>query len=100
QAAHIGAVRSGLAPEAGRVRGVAEGQGAPVEDLTAIEIRERHFRRGHQVKIPLSGNLEEVLLELRQVAGADQRRAVCEERRLDFRVAVGARVEIENEVYK
>ena len=43
---------------------------------------------GHQIQIPVAGDLEQVRFELRQVARAGQRRRVRHERRLDFRVAV------------
>ena len=75
QAAHVGAVRAGLAAEARRVRGVADRQLAAVEDLAAMHVRQRHLGGRHQVQIPVAGDLEQIRLELRQVAGAGQRRA-------------------------
>ena len=53
---------------------------------------------GIRIQIPVAADLEQILLELRQVARAGQRRGVHQERRLDFGVAVLARVEIEHEV--
>ena len=75
QAAHVRAVRAGLAAEARRVGGVAQRQRAAVEDLVAVQVRERHLGGRDQVEIPVAGDLEQVLLELRQLAGAGQRRA-------------------------
>ena len=63
-----------------------------------MQVGQRHFRGRNQIEIPVAGDLEEVLLELRQVAGAAQRRRIDEERRLDLGVAVLARVQVEHEV--
>ena len=63
-----------------------------------MEIRQRHFGGRHEIQVPVAGDLEEVLLELRQVPGAGERRRVHEKRRLHLRVAVLARVEVEHEV--
>ena len=63
-----------------------------------MQVGERHFRGRDQVEVPVAGDLEQILLELRQVAGAAQRVGVDEERRLDFGVAVLARVQLEHEV--
>ena len=71
QTAHVLAVRAGLAAEARRVGGVADRQLAAVEDLAAVEVGQRHFRRRHQIEIPLAGDLEEIGFELRQIAGAE-----------------------------
>ena len=71
------AVRAGLAAEARRVRGVAAAAAAAVEDLLAVEVGERHLggRNEEQVRVP--GDLEQVLLELGQLARADQRRPIA-----------------------
>jgi len=63
-----------------------------------MHVRQRHFGGRHQVEIPVAGDLEEIGFELRQVAGAGQRGRVGQERRLDLRVAVLLRVEVEHEV--
>src|SRR5439155_15605623 len=100
QAADVLAVRSRLAAKARRVRGVANRQLASIENLAAMEIRERHFGRRDEIEIPVAGNLEQIGLELRQIAGAEQRGAVDEKRRLDLLIAMLARVEIEHEIDK
>src|SRR5437016_340991 len=97
-AAHVLAVRTGLAAKAGRVRRVAQRELAAVEDLAAMQSRERHFCRRHQIQVPLAGDLEQVGRELRQVSGARQRRGVGHERGLDFVIPVLAGVEDEHEV--
>ena len=63
-----------------------------------MQVRQRHFRGRNQVQVPVARDLEQVLLELRQVAGAAQRLGVDEKRRLDLEVAVLARVQVEHEV--
>src|SRR5688500_3519617 len=98
QSAYVGAVGSCFATEARRVGGVADRQIAPIEDLPAMQIGERHFGRRNQEKIPLAGDLEQVVFELRQIARAAQRVAVDEKRRLDLRVSVLTRMKIEHEV--
>ena len=98
QAAHVGAVRSRFASEARRVGRVLQRQLTPVENLFAMEIRQRHFGRRNQEQIPVARDPEQILFELRQVARARQRRAIHHERRLDFAVAVLARVQIEHEI--
>ena len=70
----------------------------PVEDLPAVHVRERDLGGRHHVQIPVAGDLEEVRLELRQVAGSGQRCAVHHERRLDLGVAMVGRVQVQHEV--
>ena len=53
---------------------------------------------GIEIEIPVPADLEEILLELRQVAGAAQRRGVHEKRRLDLGIAMLTGVELEHEV--
>ena len=63
-----------------------------------MQVRERHFSGWDEIEIPVARNLEEVRLELRQVAGPDQRRRVHHERRLHLAVAVLGGVQVEHEV--
>ena len=69
-----------------------------VDDLAAVQVRERHLCGRHEVEVPVAGDFEQVRFELRQVARAGERRRVHEERGLDFTVAVLARVQVEHEV--
>jgi hypothetical protein len=64
-----------------------------VSGTSAVGIRCRD-----QVQVPVSGDLEEVLFELRQVAGAAQRIGIDQERRFDLEVSVVTRVHVEHEV--
>ena len=75
QAANVGAVGSRLAAKARRVGGIANRQLPAVENLLAVQVGQRHFGGGNEIEIPVAADLEEILLELRQVAGAAQRRA-------------------------
>ena len=70
QAAHIRAIRPGLAPEARRVGGISKRQLSAVDDLAPVQVGERHLGGRDQEQIPLPRDLEEILLELREVAGA------------------------------
>ena len=49
QSADVLAVRSGFASEARRVGGVADRQLAAVENLAAVQVRQRHFGRRNQI---------------------------------------------------
>ena len=61
----------GLGAEARRERRVLLRQGGRVEDLAAVQVRHRHLGGGDQVERPVAGRcLEEIVLELRQLAGA------------------------------
>ena len=62
QPAHVRAVRAGLAAEARRVCRVPQRQLAAVENLSAVQVGQRHFRGRDQEQIPVAGDLEQVLL--------------------------------------
>ena len=91
-------VRAGLAAKARRIRGIEQRQIAAVENLAAVQVRQRHFGGRNEEQIPVAGDLEQVLLELRQLTRAFERGTVDEERRLHLAVSVLARVQIEHEV--
>ena len=63
-----------------------------------MHVRKGDLRGRHHVEIPITGNLEKIGLELREVAGSGQGRAVDHEGRLDFSVAMTARMQMEHEV--
>ena len=90
QAADVLAVGAGLGAEAGGVGGVAQRQVGLVEDLAPVQVGQRHLGGRDQVVVETL-ELEQVLLELRQLAGADEGVAVDDERRQDLAVAVLAR---------
>src|SRR5205823_2446493 len=71
QAARILPRRAGLAAEARRVRTEPARERGRVEDLVAIEIRDRHLGGRDEVVVAV-GELEEVLLEFREVSRAAQ----------------------------
>jgi len=98
ETAHVGAVRTSLAPEAWRVRRVAKRQLSAVENLAAIEIGQRNFGRRDEIEIPIAADLEKILFELRKIARAAEGIGVDEKGRLDFRVTVLARMQLEHEV--
>ena len=97
QAAHVGAVRPGLAAEARRVGRVLERQPRRSSISSRWRLVSGTSAVGMRIQIPVAGDLEQVLLELRQVAGADERRRSDEKRRLHLGVAVLARVQVEHE---
>ena len=96
EAAHVLAVGARLAAETGRVGRVAQRQEALVQDLFAVEIGERHLGRRHEVVVG-AFEMEQVGLELRQLAGADQAVAIDDERRQHLAVAVSGGVQVEHE---
>jgi len=67
QAARVLAVRAGLAAETGGSTNKRLRERRRIEDLFAIEVRDRHFRGRDQVVLLLTGELEEVLFELREL---------------------------------
>ena len=75
----------------------AIGSRVAVEDLVAIEIRDRNFGGRNEEEVVVRDAVR-VVLELRQLAGAGHRRAIHEQRRPHFLVAVLARVHVEEEV--
>ena len=96
-AAHVAAIRAGLAAEAGRVGAEVNGQLVGIQRFVAKEIRDRNLRRGDQ---PVVGvlQLEKILRELRQLAGTVQACGIYHERRQHFGIAVLAGVRIEHEI--
>ena len=94
QAAHVGAVRSRLAAEARRVRGVADRQLAAVEDLAAVHVRQRHFRGRHQVRSQSPAILNRSASNFGRLPVPVSDARVGHERRLDLGVAVLRRVQV------
>src|SRR5581483_8770581 len=59
-AADVLAVRAGFAPEARRVGDVMQRKLPAVEDLVAMQARQRHLSGGDEIEIPLAADLEQV----------------------------------------
>ena len=79
------------------MRGVATRQRVGIEDRIAREIRNRHFGGRNQEQFLLARRrLEKVRLEFRQLPGADQCMSRHEIRRINFRVSVLARMQVEH----
>ncbi len=102
-AARVLAVAARLRAEAWRVRGEPERQRRGGDDLVAHEIGQRHF--GGRDQIPASlvrcaalRRPEQILLEFRQLAGADQCVGIDQVRHIAFGVAVLARVRVEHQL--
>jgi hypothetical protein len=57
--AHVRAVGSGFAAETRRVGRVGQRKQPAVENLFAMEVRQRHFGRRNQEQIPVAGDLEQ-----------------------------------------
>jgi len=97
QAADVFAVGARLGPETGRVGGQPLGQGRSVQDLVAVEVRQRDLGRRDEIpRIVLQ--LEEVRGEFRKVAGPRQARFVGDERREDLSEAPFPGVDVEHEI--
>src|SRR5439155_913848 len=95
---HVLAVRPSVAPVAGRAGRVAARERGLRQHLARMQRGERDLRRRDEIEraalVGLDG-LEELLLELRQLARLEHRLAVHEMGYPDLRVAVLARVEVE-----
>ena len=96
-AAHVTAIRTGLAAETRRVGAEADGQTIGVESFVAIQVGDGNFGGGDQPEVMFL-TLEEVVGEFGQLAGAEQAGGVDHERRQNLGVAVLARVDVEHEV--
>ena len=83
QPARVLAGGPGLGTETGRLRAIPQGQGGLFQDLVAVQVGQRHFRRGDQEEVPRL-QPEEILLELGQLPRAGHGLAVDHERRSDF----------------
>ncbi len=99
-AARVLAEAAGLGPEAWRVGRHLHRQLGGVEDLVAVHVRDRHLGGRDQVVGPLVVQLEEVLLELRQLSGPEERLVVDDDRRQHLGVAVLSSVQVEHEVHQ
>src|SRR5439155_25244325 len=97
-AANVFAAGPCLASKARPVGDVARRQLTAIDDLIAMKAGQRYLAGGDEIQIPVARDLEQIRLELGQMAGALQRGGVGHERRLDFTVRVLARVEIQHEV--
>ena len=73
------------------------GRSVGVQGLVAEKIGHRDFGRGREPEIGVL-NLEQIVLELGQLAGAKQAGGIDQERRQHFGVAVLARVNVQQEV--
>jgi hypothetical protein len=90
-AAHVLAVTAGLGAEAGRVRGQPHRQRRVLDDFVAHEIGQRNLGSRDQVTPRLADRgAEQVLLELRQVAGAEQAFGIHDQRHVALGVSVFA----------
>ena len=98
ETSHVFAVGAGLAAKTGCVGRVLQRQLVAVENFVAMEIRQRHFRRRDEEQIPLAGDLEEIRLELRQLASCLERRAIHEKRRRHLEISMLPRMKVEHEV--
>src|SRR5687767_9341951 len=69
-----------------------------VENLFAVIVSDRHFRRWYQKETAFVFQLEKVLFELRKLTGAKQRVAIDDGGRQSFRIAILSRVQVEHEI--
>ena len=96
-AAGVLAGRAGLAPEARRVRRVVDRQVGRLEDLVAVEVRDRDLGGGDQVQVVAGDDVHLVFL-VRDLAGAARRRGVHDRGRPDLGEAVLGGVDVEEPV--
>ena len=97
QALGVFAVGAGLAPEAGRVGGVVNRQVLAAQHLVGEQIGHRHLRRGDEEEV-FALDVVHVVFQFGQLAGAEHRLPVDQERRKDFGIAVLFDVQIQHEV--
>ncbi|KAG1488723.1 hypothetical protein G6F52_013849 [Rhizopus delemar] len=81
------------------MRGHAQRQALGVANLVAHDVGQRHFRGRNQVTRGIThGGLEQVVLELRQLAGAAQRIGVDQQRHVGLFIAVLAGMQVDHEL--
>src|SRR5262245_29356868 len=98
QSAHVAAVAAGFRAEARRVGRVTQRQILLVQNLVAVQIRERNLGGRHEVIVALESKLEEVGFELRKLPSAEERVFVDYERRQNLAVAMFRSVQVEHEI--
>ncbi len=96
-AAHVAAVGTGLAAEAGRVGAELNRQVGALQCFVAVNVRDRNLGGGYQPEI-VAFALEEVFLELRQLACTEKAGRVHHKRRQHLGVSMLPCVYIEHEV--
>ena len=94
EAARVASGRSGLRPETGGQRGQPHRQGIGRHDLFGDQIGQRYL--GGRDQPAAIGGAEQILGELRQLAGAEQRLVAHQQRRIGFLIAVGAALGVEH----
>ena len=93
---HVASVRPGLGAEAGRERGIAQWQLLLVEHFVGVQVNQGHLAGRDQVtRIGL--DLEHFLLELGQLAAAEQALALDQVGRRNLGVAMLLGVQVEHE---
>ncbi len=98
-AAHVLAVRSGLAAEARRVGRERDWQPRGIEHFVAVEICDRDFGGGNEPEILFAvRHAEGIGAELRQLPRSVHRIGIHQVRRKNFGVPVLAGVQIEHEI--
>ena len=97
QAARVLAGGTGFGTEAGRGGTVGAGQVGLVQHLTGVDVGQGHLGGGDEVVVP-GGHLEEVFLELGQLARAGHGGAVDHEGRTDFDVVLVLHMLVQEEV--
>ena len=99
-AAGITAIGTGFTAEARGMGGELERQTAGVDDLVAHHVGQRHFGGRDQEEITIVVELEQVFLELGQLAGAHQGVAVDDIGYVIFFVAMLQRLLVEHELHQ
>src|SRR5438105_3928538 len=88
---------AGLGPPRRRVRHVLQRQLVAIQDLFAVEVRDRDLSGRYQPEIPIL-HLEQLVGELGEVRGAYHRSRVDQHRRPQLGVAMLAGVHVEHEL--
>ena len=97
-------VAAGFRAEARRMCGEPDRQLGLLEQVATDRVGQRHLRGGDQIEdlafalLATFARREQVLLELRQLTGADQRFAVDDVRRVALGVAVFGGLDVEHEL--
>ena len=97
EAAGVFPIGAGFAPEAGRMRGVSEGEDVLGQGFFAVQVRQRHLGCRNQ-EVIIVAQAKEVVLELRQLAGSGHAGTIHHEGREDLPVSMGRGMQVQHEI--
>src|SRR2546423_15590528 len=97
-AARVAPVTARLRTKARRISDESLRQLRLVQNLIAVDVRDRHFRRRDEIQPALVLQLKQIGLELRQLRRAEQRIFVDDKRRQSLFITMLVRMYVNHEI--